>query len=88
MSPTLLSAAVVIGTLRAKTNGVFHKEGLQIMNSKKILYFFFLRNIDFVLSNSTDPDEMLHYVSFHLGLLVFQRTCQGISCLQRVKHQK
>ena len=59
----------------SKTNGAFHKEGSQIMNSKKILYFFFLQNIDFVLSKSADPDEMLHYVSFHLGLLVFQRAC-------------
>ena len=24
--------------------------------------------IDFVLANSADPDKMLHYVAFHLGL--------------------
>ena len=35
--------------------------------------------INFVLANSADPDEMLHNAAF-----VFQRTCLGISGLQRV----
>ena len=25
-------------------------------------------NVDFVLANSKDPDEMPHFVAFHLGL--------------------
>ena len=34
----------------------------------KILYYL---SIDFVLANSADPDEMLHYSAFHLGFLGF-----------------
>ena len=45
----------------------------------KLLAYFFLdqsnqkiaclsRKIDFVLSNSADPDEMPHYAAFHLCL--------------------
>ena len=29
---------------------------------------FLSLKIDFVLVNSADPDEMLHYAAFHLGL--------------------
>ena len=29
---------------------------------------FLSLKIDFVLANSTDPDEMPHYSAFHLGL--------------------
>ena len=41
-------------------------EGSQVIISKKIV--FLSLKIDFVLVNSADPDEMPHYVAFHLGL--------------------
>ena len=41
-------------------------EGRQIIVSKNIV--FLSLKIDFVLANSADPDEMLHYAAFHLGL--------------------
>ena len=31
-------------------------------------YVFLSLKINFVLANSADPDEMPHYVAFHLGL--------------------
>ena len=34
----------------------------------KINIEFLSLKVDFVLANSADPDEMLHYVAFHLGL--------------------
>ena len=44
-------------------------EGSQAIISKKILCIVFLSlNMDFFFSNSADPDEMLHYTPFHLGL--------------------
>ena len=46
---------------------IVYIEGLQDTILKKILYFFLWR-FDFVLANSADSDEMLHYVAFHLGL--------------------
>ena len=41
-------------------------EGLQVIISK--IYFFLSLMINFVLVNSADPDEMLLYAAFHLGL--------------------
>ena len=38
---------------------------------KKILYF--LSEDLFTLTNSVDPDEMPHYVAFHLGLHCLQK---------------
>ena len=34
---------------------------------------FLSLKIVFVLANSTDPDEMLHYAAFHLGLHCLQK---------------
>ena len=34
----------------------------------KIFIVFHSLKIDFVLTNSVDPDEMLHFAAFHLGL--------------------
>ena len=42
-------------------------EGSQVIFSKK-KYIFLSLKIDFVLANSADPDEMLIYETFHLGL--------------------
>ena len=39
-----------------------------VIISKKKDFFFLSLKIDFVLANSADLDEMLHYVAFHLGL--------------------
>ena len=41
-------------------------EGSQVIILKKCYISF--SKIDFVLANSADPDEMLHYAAFHLGL--------------------
>ena len=41
-------------------------EGSQVIFSKKYCICFF--DDHFVLANSADPDEMLQYAAFHLGL--------------------
>ena len=41
-------------------------EGSQVIFSKKYCFCFFVNH--FVLANSADPDEMLQYAAFHLGL--------------------
>ena len=51
------------------THGIVHciyTEGLQVIISKNIV-FISLKS-DFVLANSVDPDEMLHYAAIHQGL--------------------
>ena len=37
------------------------------------------------LAKSADPDEMQRYAAFYLNRHSLQRTCLGISSLQRVK---
>ena len=34
----------------------------------------------FILANSPDPDEILHYVAFHLGLSLFAKVCKPLVC--------
>ena len=51
---------------------IVYIEGSQVMHSKKIL------KIVSAIANSVDPDEMLHYAAFHLGLhclAVFAKVC-------------
>ena len=44
--------------------------------------------IDFALANSADPDEMLHYAAFHLGLHCLPKyQFWGVSCLQWVNKE-
>ena len=43
-----------------------YNEGSQLIIFKT--YLFLSLKIDFVLANSADPDEMLNYMAFHLGL--------------------
>ena len=43
---------------------IVYIKGSQVIISKNI---FLSLKVDFVLANSADPDEMLHYVAFHLG---------------------
>ena len=43
-----------------------YTEGSQVIISKNIV--FLSLNINSALANSADPDEMLHYAAFHLGL--------------------
>ena len=47
---------------------IVYIEGSWVIISKKILYFFLSLKINFILANSADPDERLHYAAFHLGL--------------------
>ena len=37
--------------------------------------------IVYVFGNSVDPDEMLHYVAFHLGFTVCQSTHLGVTSM-------
>ena len=46
---------------------IIYIEGSQVIIYRKILGFFSPK-IDFVLANSTDPDEMPHYAVFYRGL--------------------
>ena len=46
--------------------------------SKNIVFFFLLK-IFFTLTNSVDPDEMLHNAAFHLGL---HCKCTHLKCFQ------
>ena len=41
--------------------------------------------IDFVLANSADPDEILPYAAFHLGVHCLPKHPFRVSSLQRVK---
>ena len=41
-------------------------EGSQLIISKNIVFLFL--KVFFVLANSAGPDEMPHFVAFHLGL--------------------
>ena len=45
---------------------IVYIEGSQVTIKKKIV--FLSLKIGFVLANSADPDEMLHYAAFYLGL--------------------
>ena len=45
---------------------ILYIERLQIIISENII--FLSLKIDFVYANSADPDEMPHFVAFHLGL--------------------
>ena len=45
---------------------IVYIEGSQVIISKK--YCFITLKINFVLANSADSDEMLHYAAFHLCL--------------------
>ena len=50
-------------------------KGSQVIVSK---YNAFLsQRVDFVLANSAEPDEMLHYAAFHLGLLCKHNPFRG-----------
>ena len=42
--------------------------GVTSYNFKKYYISFSEFEIDFLLANNADPDEMLHYASFHLDL--------------------
>ena len=42
--------------------------GSQVIISERYCTCISLSQIDFVLANSADPDEMLHYAAFHPGL--------------------
>ena len=45
---------------------IVYIDGSQVIISKNIV--FISMKMDFVLANSVDPDEMLHYTAFHQGL--------------------
>ena len=46
---------------------IVYIEGFQVIISKKNIIFLSLK-IDFVLANSANPDEILPYAAFYLGL--------------------
>ena len=56
---------------------------LVTLRVKKDIVFLSLKIVS-VITNSADPDEMLHYAAFHLGLHYLSKYCLGVSGLQRV----
>ena len=53
------------------------------------MYFFSLNFRTFVLANSVDLDEMLHYAAFHLGLHCLAKKIHlGVTSVQRFKHRR
>ena len=56
---------------------IIYIEGLHLIIKKKYM-------IDFVLANSADPDEMLPYAAFHVGLHCLQSNHLGVSSPKRV----
>ena len=46
---------------------------------------FISLKIHFVIANSVDPDKMLHYAAFHLGLHCLPKYRLGVSSPQRFK---
>ena len=61
---------------------IVYIEGLQVTISKENCVFLFLKII-FVLADSVDLDEMLHY--FIWVFAVWQRLHLGVTEIQRVK---
>ena len=61
---------------RFYTNGVFHKTTYNRIDYRlqfpKKYCISFLKSV-FVLASNEYPDEMLHYVAFHLGLHYLQK---------------
>ena len=55
--------------------GVFiiYFKGSQVEIFKKDVHFSPCLKIVFILANSEDPDEMLHFAAFHLGLHCLQK---------------
>ena len=45
------------------------------------IYFLYFWEDQFFIANSADPDEMLHYVAFHLGLHCLLCTRLGVYSL-------
>ena len=71
------------GKLQPFSNHLNFLSGLIVIISIKNVFPFL--NIDFVFANSADPDEMLHYAAFHLGLYCLPKyTHLWVSCLQWV----
>ena len=63
---------------------IIYIEGPQVIISTKIV--FLSLKIYFVLANSVDPDEMLQYAAFHLGLHCLSKYAfRGFSGPQMVK---
>ena len=58
----------------------FNFEGSPVIISKNNIVFLYLK-IDYVFTNSTDPDEMPHNAAFHQGLqsLLKYSTYIGVS---------
>ena len=59
---------------------IVYIEGSQVIIF--IIVFLSLK-INFVLAKSADPDEMLHYAAFHLGLHCLPKTHLRVSGTQR-----
>ena len=57
--------SIKLHTIKSKWS-IVYIEGSRVIISKNIL--FLSMKIEFVLANSTDPEEMSHHVAFLLGL--------------------
>ena len=47
--------------------------------SRDEAHFVFAYKIDFIFTNSADPDKMSHFAAFNLGLHICQSTNLGFS---------
>ena len=56
--------------------------GSKLKYSNRIVFLSLM--IAFVLANNVDPDEMLHYVAFHLDLHCCQNTHLEDTSIERV----
>ena len=62
--------SIKLHTVKSGSDGplyILRGHRLLFQNKIHVLYFF-PRRLIFVCANSVDPDEMPHYVAFHLGL--------------------
>ena len=74
----LMEFSIKFDTVKSRWS-IIYIEGLHLIISKKKRYIFLFLKIVFVLAISADPDEMLPYAAFHLGLHSLQSNHLGVS---------
>ena len=68
--------SIKLQTIKEGWSSVYN-EGSRVIIKKTSA--FLSQKIVFVLANSADPDEMLHYGAFHLGLHCLPKAIQGFT---------
>ena len=62
---TPMEFSIMVNTFKSGRSTAYI-EGIHVNFPNNIV--FLSLEVDFVLANSTNPDEMLYYAAFHLGL--------------------